>query len=222
MKFSNHYLKQIFITISAIFFVAISQTLFAQSGCKSPTGIKVLKTTSSVIEICCSNSPGVFSYIARIKSVSDTAWSYYRVNSPDTILKFEKLKGGLKYFIQMSSMCSYNLSDTSAYSKPIEVYTPFDCETPSGFYIDSIGQKCVRVKWISGLDVRMYKVYYKKTIEPKGWLILPIEPSANPSCLIEGLEPDTEYLCTVRCTCNNRLSGISELVKPYLSFKTKR
>lgn len=210
------------LTFFFLFVIIFFQTALAQSQCKGPKYCSIKSFDQSGITVACNTVSGVYGYRARIKATADTAWQYFMVNAPDTSLLIPNLKTTRTYIVQMGTLCTYSISDTSEFSAPDTAFAFCPCELPSRLWVEKIDSTSVIVKWTPTFDARRFKVFYSNASEgeKKMWQTEVVRAGYNPVCTLTNLKPDTDYEISVRAVCEDRRRPVSILYSPYLKIKT--
>lgn len=205
--------------LSILFF----QSAIAQVKCKGPENFSVKKISAKSIDIYCATIPGVYAYRARVKSPHDSAWQYFMVNAPDTCLIIPIKKPEPVYIIQMGTMCSANISDTSRFSVADTLLANCNCEWPAKVQVKVIDSTSARVEWTATLDAKQFKLFYEPASNNmKEWKSVTVLASSKPEYVLTGLKPDTEYFLSLKSICADPKRGISPLYTPYIKFRTSK
>lgn len=195
---------------------------FSQSNCIGPKFCAVKQFDYKSIIVACNAINGAYAYRARIKSLGDSVWQYFMVNSPDTLIEIRDLKTTKDYIVQMGIMCSNKLNDTSDFSMPDTLTHYCKCEFPKKIWVESVDSNSAVIKWLPTFDSKKFKLFYSVEKRNIGeWNSIIVDAGFNPRAELKMLQPNTEYEISIRSICIDRNRGISDLSKPFLKFKTK-
>jgi hypothetical protein len=205
-----------------LFSIAINFPAQAQLKCKGPDFCSIKSFNQTGLTVICNSVSGVYGYRARVKAINDSSWQYFMMNAPDTVILIPQLKTTKTYVVQMGTLCTYSISDTSAFSKPDTAFAFCPCELPAHFWAEKTDSTSVILKWSPTFDARRFKVFYSNTPEgdKKIWKTEMVEASFNPTCTLSHLTPDSNYEISIRAICADHRRINSILFSPSLKIKT--
>ncbi|HAP02250.1 MAG TPA: hypothetical protein DCQ93_10035, partial [Bacteroidetes bacterium] len=181
---------------------------YSQKNCFAPNNLMVTGTGSTSIKVRWEKTEHAIGYELRARITGTNAWSTMKVMAPDTTARIRNLQPNTDYEIQISALCNFELTDTSAYSPSIKFHTNFECDKPNGIHIDSITSVSSVIHWHGPLDAQGFVIRLKAANDKHSKGVgIKVNSASSTSYKLKNLKSGTKYLVTMRCICFGTKDG---------------
>jgi len=190
-------MKKIFVFLFAVALVVFSTNIYAQ-GCQTPTGLQVIKTTSTTAEIAWDEvgAPNGWSVIYAKAGTTD----YNQATIKGSLVNHYTIQGlesEVEYEVVVAGICGLESSIPTAALKFATL--PANCQAPKNVKVVAVDANTALITWDEVFNAKGYGILYGEnsvleSVVAKGTAVNYYE--------IKNLKPETEYTFVVNTGCN--------------------